>query len=200
MEDIIFDIFSKSKIYFCKKQGDPKSTNVRMMMRCFDIFIVEEGWLFYRLKDHCKEIGYIDEDECLIGPCDGYDKMICLAKMYDGDIPVNYIESLSWVEESDFYQHRKNGTIGTLINEISKIERGYSYDTSTHEDDSNCAHKEYNSIVISSTSDDDDTEEDTCEELEIVPENEIAMLDDIGNDNKEIDNFKHGYTSTSESE
>ena len=123
MEDSVFKILTENRIYFCEEEGKPITTSSRVMMNCFDVFIIEEGWLFYRLKDDSRERGYLDDDECLIGPCDDYDKMICMAKLFDGDIAVNYLESPSWIEEDDFHHNRKRGTLRNLIDEICKIDQ-----------------------------------------------------------------------------
>lgn len=123
MEDTIFKILTESRIYFCEEGKDPLTTSVRAMMSCFDVFIFEEGWLFYRLKEDCYDRGYLDEDEYLIGPCDGYENMICMAKLFESEIPVDYVDSPSWIEEEDFHHHRKRGTLPHLIEEMCKIDQ-----------------------------------------------------------------------------
>lgn len=122
MEDTIFKILTESRIYFCEEEKDPLTTSARAMMSCFDVFIFDDGWLFYRLKEDCYDRGYLDEDEYLIGPCDGYDNMICMAKLFEGTTPVDYVESPSWIEEEDFHYNRKRGTLNHLIEEMCKID------------------------------------------------------------------------------
>jgi hypothetical protein len=122
MEEIVFNVFKNSGVYFCEKQLEPSTTSLDTMINCFEIFILEEGWLFYRLVKNCDDKGYLDNDECLIRPCEGYELMICMAKIFENDKPVTFAESPFWVEEKVFYQNRNNGTLRQLINEIINID------------------------------------------------------------------------------
>ncbi len=180
MEDIVFNVLANNKIYFCEELSNPATNSVRTMMKCFEVFIVEEGWFFYRLKDDCVERGYLDENDCLIGPCDDYSQMICMAKIFDGGEPVKYVESSSWIEEEDFHRNQNSGTLRQLIDEICKIDK------------------------IDNDSDLVDNE-DMSNEWIIEQDNEYAdniqNLDPENNNTQnDIKNFKHGYSSEDSSE
>ena len=199
MEDTVFKILTENRIYFCEEEGKPITTSSRVMMKCFDVFIIEEGWLFYRLKDDCKERGYLDEDECLIGPCDDYDKMICMAKLFEGDLRVKYLESPSWIEEDDFHNNRKRGTLVNLIDEICKIDqagrdsegniRSSEGSEGSRSHNSNGSKGSHNFISSDSTSNSDHSTE---------YDHYGNGLDNSGE--KEESNFALGYSSDENSE
>ena len=115
MEDFIFELLANNQVYFCEKIGDCSTSSPHIMMNCFDVFVVDEGWFFYRLKDDCVKRGYLDKDECLIGPCEDYDKMICMAKVTD------IIDSSLWIEDEQFNLNKNRNTLKQLIDEICKI-------------------------------------------------------------------------------
>lgn len=173
MEDVVFKVLTNNKIYFCEELTNSATSSVRTMMKCFEIFIVNEGWLFYRLKEDCVERGYLDENECLIGPCDDYSQMICMAKIFDGSEPVKYVESLSWIEEEDFHLNRNNGTLLQLIDEICKIDDNND-DSHDLVDNERMSNEYYDNI------DNLDTENN--------------------NTQNDMKNFEHGYSSEGSSE
>jgi hypothetical protein len=173
MEDVVFKVLTNNKIYFCEELTNPATSSVRTMMKCFEIFIVNEGWLFYRLKEDCVERGYLDENECLIGPCDDYSQMICMAKIFDGSEPVKYVESLSWIEEEDFHLNRNNGTLLQLIDEICKIDDNND-DSHDLVDNERMSNEYYDNID------------------NLDPEN--------NNTQNDMKNFEHGYSSEGSSE
>lgn len=121
MDERVFEVLKKNKIYFCEEINDKKTSSVIAMLDCFDIFFLEGEWLFYRLKKDCKERGYIDKYENLIGPCDDYDKMVCLMKIFDGKEIVKNLESSMWIEIEDFNNNKEKNTLNNLINEINNI-------------------------------------------------------------------------------
>jgi len=119
MDEIIFKLLEKNKIYFCEEINNIKSSSVAAMLDCFDIYYLNGEWLFYRLKKDCKERGYIDKKEILIGPCEEYDKMVCVMKLFNDKEIIKNIESSLWIEIEDF--HANKNSLDKLINEINEI-------------------------------------------------------------------------------
>ena len=179
MEQIIHDMLTGNHVYFCKNLDDITSSCVEIMMKCFEIFDYREsGWLFYRLKDNCVDLGYIDIDECLIGPCPDYDRMVCVAKLLTtDDNNTGIIESPTWVEVEDYTKHKNDGTIKEFIEELSVIE--YNIDSSEHEQDN-----------INNNDDNDELSLSSCGN----------NCTDLSYDNEEGENFKHGYSSSDSEE
>jgi len=177
MNNAVYKILTENKVYFCEEVKNPLTSSFRMMIECFDVFIIEEGWFFYRLKEDCKNRGYLDEDECLIGPCEGYDMMICMAKLFSGDSPVAHLESLSWIEEKEFHKSRKRGTLSDLIDEMCKIDQDNEGDLISSE-----SYDRSDDSVISASSDSEG-------------DHKYGHEDDTGESN-----FAHGYSSDENSE
>lgn len=96
------DILLKKGIYF-------ESIN-----EVFDVFNIDHDWLFYRLRNDYIENGYIDKNEYLIEPCEGYEDMICLVKIYN----VKDLESNYWIENNVYDQHKTAGTLHNIIDNI----------------------------------------------------------------------------------
>lgn len=198
MEDIVFKVLTNNEIYFCEELTNPATSSVQAMLKCFEIFIVEEGWLFYRLKENCVEKGYLDENECLIGPCDDYSQMICMAKIFDGGEVVKNVESSSWIEEEDFYLSRNNGTLRQLIDEISKTDGKDDGDPGIL-DDNHMSEKwnmeqddEYSDIIKNSGSENDNTQND-IKNFEHGYSSEGSS--ENNNSHNDLKNFDHGYSS-----
>ena len=122
MDKVVFQVLTNNKVFFCKNRNDITTTSIEVMKDCFDVFVVEEGWLFYRLTEDCVERGFVDRGECMIGPCDEYDQMICMGKVLDSNgEPIDIFESSIWIEEDEFNINRRNNTIKSLITELTKI-------------------------------------------------------------------------------
>ena len=209
MEDKIFKILSKSGIYFCKVKGNPSTTSQNVMMDCFDVFIIEEGWFFYRLTEDCYDRGYLDENEYLIGPCEGYDKMICMAKLFDESDPVDFIDSPSWIEEEEFRLNKRKGTLKDLIQEMCEIDRedqdgqedqmdqrdqNSRGDRDGHEDQPSDLSEPSDSSELSQPSEDDLVldEKDTQDKPQDISQ-------DISQNIQTKGNFEHGHSSSDES-
>ncbi len=187
IEDTIFEILTDNRIFFCENGTDPITSTTRVMMDCFDVFIFEEGWLFYRLKEDCADRGYIDEDECLIGPCEDYDIMICMAKLFDGKQRIKYIESPSWIEEKEFRKSRRNKTLKSLINEMCQI----------NSDDHNDKYDNHNDINQYKELSDSSSSSDESQPTESQPNrSQPNRSQNVGSQN----NFERGYSSNDESE
>lgn len=184
MKQIIHDMLTGNRVYFCKNPNDVSSSCIETMMRCFEIFNYHEsGWLFYRLYDNCVDLGYVDMDECLIGPCPDYDRMVCVAKLLDTNgNRVDIIESPTWVEEEDYNKHKNGNTIKEFILELSAIE----YNNDLSESDNNSNDDDNNNNI---NSDNDDSSLSSCG-------NNCTNL----SGDEEGENFKHGYSSSDSEE
>ena len=183
MNEIVFKVLTNSKVYFCKKNNDITTSSVKVMLECFDVFIIEEGWLFYRLREDCVEKGYLDKDECMIGLCEEYDQMICMGKIFNNDVPVEIFESMTWIEEDEFNLNKKNGTLKLLINEMCQIEQ--------MDDNNNNVIDVIDNVIDNDIDDDINDIDDDIEEKNIIDEKII---------NSRTENFKHGYSSSGTSE
>ena len=181
MELTIHDMLSDNNVYFCRSKNDISSSSPEIMMRCFDIFKYESGWLFYRLHDNSGDLGYMDMDECLIGPCSDYDHMVCVGKILDKNgNKLDIIESPTWVEQEDYNKHNNNGTLNELITELSKVK----YDIDDSGDHNELDH------IDQSMDNEDDAEEDAEEDLSSCGNNCTYPDGEID------DNFTLGHSSS----
>jgi len=123
MKDLVFKVLTDNEVYFCREKGNKETTCIKSMIKCFDIFKYEHEWLFYRLADNCEELGYIDEKECLIPPCEEYYNLVSMIRIFESSNPVDKIETMTWIEEEDFNHHVKNNLIIDLIYDVCTTER-----------------------------------------------------------------------------
>jgi len=61
--------------------------------------------------------------ECLIVPSSDYDRMVCIAKIFDGNEVVKNFESSIWISEEEFNDNRTNGTLLKLAEDICILYR-----------------------------------------------------------------------------
>ena len=195
MEGKIFKIFTDNKIYFCSEINCINTTNLITMKECFDIFVFKKGWLFYRLKNYCEKIGYIDNEECLIRPSDNdYDRMVCLIRLFVKNEPIDFIESTNWIEEKDFNQHKINETLYKLIKEIN-----------SNNVSDNVSVSDNNISDSDDISESDDISNETSDELNSLSNSLIISSENKGVNTELMTdkhvtsknkNFQHGYSSS----
>ena len=91
----------------------------------FEMFIIHDDWLFYRLKPDYIENGYKDPNEHLIEPCENYDKMVCLVKIYNYTV----FESIYWVDNETFNENKENKTLGVMVKDIVFNDTNFNNDS-----------------------------------------------------------------------
>ena len=122
MEEKILKIFIENQIF-------SSNQDIEEMLDCFDIFHLYQDWLFYRLNKNSIQRGLIDKQQLLI--CNNTDGMVCLIKLFEGHKPLTKVETMDWVEETDFLIHLNNNSLPLLIEEFEKL------DTNDHSNDHN---------------------------------------------------------------
>ena len=123
MEEKILKIFVQNQIF-------SSDQDVEEMLECFEIFHLYQGWLFYRLNKNCTQYGLMDKQQLLIST--NTDGMVCLIKLFEGDKSLTKVETMDWIEETDFRIHLNNQSLELLIEEFETLDN-----PNDHNDQSN---------------------------------------------------------------
>lgn len=132
-EITIHKIFTENNVFFCKINGNIKSSCVKTMIKCFTLFYLYNNWLFYILDSDCKTLGLVDNNEILINN----QEMVSLIKLLGNNNNENKdnkketeIETSNWVSQNEFLEHKENNTLDILLEEIEKINSTIDIDNS----------------------------------------------------------------------
>lgn len=216
MEQVL-EIFRKNGIYFLDTDEGRSSEMTETMIECFEVFTIEAGWLFYRLKSNSEELGLNDSQEHLIRPESDWGKMIGVVKLFEGDGPVEKLYNHTWIEERDYILSESEGTLNSLVREIEEIQfyQDYQDNHNNHNNNTNGqstnnrtesdSADETNSINDNTNDNDNNTdayvttEEPDTDSNSSSSDIDYNMTNPIGNPNikktDEGDNFKHGFSS-----
>lgn len=121
--ETIFNLFTKKQIYFCSQINNISTSNIRSMKKCFDVFVLNKDWLFYKLMENCEYLGFIDDNEILIKPYDGYHDIVCVVRLFKDGISLKDISSNICIYDEEYESYKKDKNLDKLIDEVTKNDK-----------------------------------------------------------------------------